>query len=376
MSDTVLIAAFSGRALAESARRSGLRPLVVDCFGDEDTKHAAENLECLPARVQTGFKRKQLLAALDKLVAASSSEPIGIILGGGFECSPKLVEAVAKNFKILGNTPKTIRRTKNPDVFFSILEQHRIPHPKTQRAPPKDTQDWLSKRIGGSGGLHIKPYRSQSRPDSRRYYQQSLPGVPVSLAGVVGENTLALRFYTQWLSQTEKRPFRFGGLAGPISVNSALAARMIDAASTLTEEFQLKGLVSFDFLMTQDDIWLLEINPRPTAALDVQDDENGTILHAHISASQGEDVTKTASETLKARAPSAMGYLYADRGTLNVPEMDWPNWAHDRPIAGTQVKTGQPLASVLTTSENLQPAINQCHNQLGHLEDLLYDQTQ
>ena len=36
-SPTVLIAGFSGRALAQSARRAGFRPLVVDCFGDADT---------------------------------------------------------------------------------------------------------------------------------------------------------------------------------------------------------------------------------------------------------------------------------------------------------------------------------------------------
>ncbi|MFC6049036.1 tetrahydromethanopterin C1 transfer protein, partial [Methylobacterium hispanicum] len=37
MTDAILIAAQSGRALAEAARRAGLRPLVADLFGDADT---------------------------------------------------------------------------------------------------------------------------------------------------------------------------------------------------------------------------------------------------------------------------------------------------------------------------------------------------
>ena len=38
----VLIAAQSGRALAQAARRAGLRPFVLDLFGDEDTLALAE----------------------------------------------------------------------------------------------------------------------------------------------------------------------------------------------------------------------------------------------------------------------------------------------------------------------------------------------
>jgi uncharacterized protein len=37
----VLLAAVSGRALAQSARRGGYLPLVADFFGDQDTVAAA-----------------------------------------------------------------------------------------------------------------------------------------------------------------------------------------------------------------------------------------------------------------------------------------------------------------------------------------------
>ena len=63
----VLIAAFSGRALAQSARRAGFTPLVVDCFGDLDARDAAHQLTCLPARVQVGFLKRPLIAALPTL---------------------------------------------------------------------------------------------------------------------------------------------------------------------------------------------------------------------------------------------------------------------------------------------------------------------
>ena len=45
-------------------------------FGDLDMQEAAEAWRCLPARVQVGFRRKPLVAALDELAASSSSVPI------------------------------------------------------------------------------------------------------------------------------------------------------------------------------------------------------------------------------------------------------------------------------------------------------------
>ena len=42
MSEAILIAAQSGRALAEAARRAGLRPFVADLFGDSDTLALSE----------------------------------------------------------------------------------------------------------------------------------------------------------------------------------------------------------------------------------------------------------------------------------------------------------------------------------------------
>ena len=76
--ETVLIAAFSARALAASARRAGYRPLVVDCFGDLDTAALAVASRCLPARVQVGFTARSLIAALESLVADAPSPPIGL----------------------------------------------------------------------------------------------------------------------------------------------------------------------------------------------------------------------------------------------------------------------------------------------------------
>ena len=86
---TVLIAGFSGRVLAASARRAGYRPLVVDAFGDDDTREIAQgNVRVLPQSFQRGFGFGSLQAALDELSGKAARAPIGLVLGAGFEDAP------------------------------------------------------------------------------------------------------------------------------------------------------------------------------------------------------------------------------------------------------------------------------------------------
>lgn len=63
---------------------------------------------------------------------------------------------------------------------------------------------------------------------------------------------------------------------------------MIEDAMTLTEELRLVGLVSFDFLGVDGAPVLLEINPRPSATLDILDGAHGAMFRAHVAACLGE----------------------------------------------------------------------------------------
>ena len=151
---------------------------------------------------------------------------------------------------------------------------------------------------------------------------------------------------------------------------------MIDHAMSLTDRLDLKGLVSFDFLITKNEPLLLEINPRPTAALDIQDDQNGSLFKAHLAACNDEDATAIANTALQSQNAAAIGYLYADQGPVCVPKLAWPQWAMDRPQVGTHIAKGQPLASAIARASSSADAMTRCHNHLGHLQDLLYGLSQ
>ncbi len=371
--ETVLIAGFSGRALAASARRAGYKPLVVDCFGDADTAEIAEASRCLPARVQVGFTARPLIAALESLAAEASSPPVGLVLGAGFECNPRLVQRLAERFTLIGNGADVIRRTKDPAHFFPLLDELGIQHPETRLDAPPVAGGWLMKRIGGSGGLHIHNCPAKPRPDKRRYFQRRVGGEAVSLLGLLSEKSAAFAVSRQWTSPLARRPFRYAGAAGSVELDPDLEARLIEAALAATEQLELKGMVSLDFLVENDDAWLLEINPRPGATLDVFDDQAGTLFKAHLDASQGGDPAALLAAEWHPPIARAAAFLYADRGPLTVREVNWPHWVADRPRPGSTVGAGQPLATVLAEGTALDEVRETCVARLGALEKLLYE---
>ncbi len=371
--ETVLIAAFSARALAASARRAGYRPLVVDCFGDDDTLAIAEASRCLPARVQVGFTFRPLLAALESLAAESASAPIGLVLGAGFECNPRLVAKLGEHFTLIGNDADTIQRAKDPQQFFSVLDNLGIPHPETRLDAPSQSDGWLMKRVGGSGGLHIHNCPAKPRPDKRRYFQQRQAGEQISLMGLVSDKSAAFAASRQWTDPLPRRPYRYGGAVGSLPLDEDLEARLIEMSLAVSETLSLKGIVSFDYLVADGAPYLLEVNPRPGATLDVFDDASGTVFKAHVEAARGGDPAALLASDWHPPIARAAAFLYADHGPLTVGKVDWPEWVADRPRPGSTIGGGQPLATVIAEGLAVDDVQATCLERLGQLETLLYD---
>lgn len=345
--NTVLIAAAAGRALAASARRGGYVPLVADFFGDQDTLALAAGHEHLRAGLERGMDEAELLSALAAL--ARGHAPLGIVCGTGFEDRPHLLARLAERWLLIGNSPRTIAEVKDPLALARVCRDLGIPHPPITVHPPSDPSGWLVKRWGGAGGVHVRPIdgiaRSSSSISGRpsHYYQRRVPGDAVS-ALVLGNGTsgLVLGFSTQWAAPAAERPFRFGGAARPAELAPSIAARLAAAVRRLIAAVPLKGLNSIDFLVDGDDFWLLEINPRPGATLDIFEPPQGSLFAWHVCACAG----MLPEHVQIPEAATAIAIVYAENDVAVTPGFDWPQWTADRPMAGTIVRAGDPLCTV------------------------------
>ncbi len=115
------------------------------------------------------------------------------------------------------------------------------------------------------------------------------------------------------------------------------------ALAALVTATGLRGLVSADLLVEGDAWWLLEVNPRPGATLDVLDRAAQPLFSAHLAAADG----RLPEHRSIRPGAAATEILYAGTEIPSVPVLDWPDWAMDRPPAGSRVEAGAPICTVL-----------------------------
>ncbi len=356
VTDAILIAAQSGRALAEAARRAGLRPYVADLFGDADTLDLAAAHRPLPGRFGSGrIGGAAVLAALDDLAGGAPSRPVGLVLGSGFEGAPDLMAALAERHRLLGAAPDAVAALKDPCALAALCAELAIPHPPVRLNAVADPENWLLKRVGGSGGSHIRR-AGAGRVPAGAYLQARVPGRPHALnvlAEPGGIRVLALT--EQWCAPSPLRPFRYAGAlargageAGPVP--AAIRGEIAEAVARLAARAGLRGLASADCLVSEAGWWLTEINPRPGATLDVLDRRGEPLILAHIAACRGEGMS-TGPDPVDAAAAEI---CYADQDLAPVPAVPWPDHVRDRPRASTTVRRDAPLCTVLADGPDAQ----------------------
>ncbi|WP_246251789.1 ATP-grasp domain-containing protein [Ancylobacter pratisalsi] len=344
----VVIVGVAARGLAAAARRAGLRALVLDLFGDDDTRELA--LAAIPLRRIGAFAIDP--ADLYEQLAIHAGPDIPVVLGTGFEHQPEVVERLAARFRLVGNGPPTLAWTKEPLMLARLLHNLGIPHPQVFADHAPAGMRTLEKRIGGSGGWHVKP-ASESRGWGW-YLQEELQGRTVSALFLGnGHKARLLAFSEQWCEPSEDAPYRYGGAAGPIRLDPSIEASIASALDAVVNAAGIVGLASADLMLTGDGWSLIEINPRPGASLDVFDHEPlPPLLRLHFEACRGE------LPDLALLTPEAAG-MVRGAGVFYAPfsfEMrldPLPDWVADRPPQGTRIETGEPICTLFAAGRDV-----------------------
>ncbi|MFI5013487.1 MAG: ATP-grasp domain-containing protein [Hyphomicrobiales bacterium] len=335
----MLIAAISGRALAIAAREAGYAPLVADLFGDQDMRAAAIMSTTAPGNLESGFDEQGLIDSLTRLAAGRTCE--GLVCGSGFEDRPEILAQLAQIWPLLGNSADTVRRAKDPFGFARLCAKLDVPHPPVRETCPSNPRNWLGKRIGGSGGAHVQAAGKAAEGPGTIYYQRRVAGRAVSALFLAdGEDARVLGFSAQWSDPAPHAPERYGGAVRPAGIGQRLRHRLVRYLRSLAPALGLRGLNGADFLISGEDAWLIEINPRPGATLDLFD--AASLFALHVDACRG---------ALPAQMPrfpgaAAAAIAYAPRRISQMPQLDWPDWSADRQTAGSSVCAGEPLCTI------------------------------
>jgi predicted ATP-grasp superfamily ATP-dependent carboligase len=367
----LIVAGISARMMTESARAGGFEVIALDLFGDADTRHAAQMWEPIGDPATLRISPEMTLTALARL--RQRPHVVGWVAGAGFEDQPELLAAGAKLLPLLGNSAQTIQRIKTPESFFATLQDLGIPHPETRLTPPENPADWLCKQVGGAGGWHIRP-ASQSAMDLPVYYQRVASGVPMSAVFLaIPGKVNVLGIHRQWMGQRELIPYMFEGVSGPVALSASLTQKISDAANALSQAFELVGMNSLDFLLEDAEFTVLEVNPRPTAALALYDEMFARgLMDAHIQACQG-----MLPQFEHEHAPSAQGYRAVFthheqhiNASLSATLMR-AGWCHDIPVPGTYIGADEPFCTVSARAPSLAVVDAMLHDRSAQINDLL-----
>jgi uncharacterized protein len=339
----IIVVAYSARALASSAAHAGFAPLSIDVFGDDDTRQMSLAAMKLEGGLSDGLTHDKVAGAVETLI--STHDPIGLVYGAGFEHQSETIAAIAGGIRIFGNQAETLKRAKDPLALARICEANGVRHPQVAFAPPDQPELWLMKRRGGAGGAHIAAAHGAGNASSDCYFQRRVAGKSVSALFLATEKKAEIiGLSMQWTAPTPASPFRYGGAAGPIRVDRAQTGEIARSVAAIATELDLVGLNSADFLVSNDAVWLIEINPRPGATLDVFESSENPLLGRHIAACEGR-----LRPTSRSLAFKAAEIVYAPCDLVMREEWNWPDWIVDRPSPGTRIAARDPLCTALAS---------------------------
>ena len=364
MSGNILIVGSSARAAAQSALRSGFQPLAIDQFNDRDL------VSICPA--------KQVADYPMGIVELARKFPLcPFLYTGALENYPRVVAAVSRERRLLGNGPEVLHAVRNPMLLQSALADCGLSSPALLKSgEPVPPGEWLTKPLRSGGGIGIRriategishrhrnapadvgPGATSSETQSARFVQRFVSGEPIS-ALFLGNGREAT-----WLGATRQLigcdwagcdRFLYVGNIGPLNVSPGVARVLTQIGACIAQRFCLLGLFGVDAVLRGDEVWVLEVNPRYTGAVEIL--ERATRLRAiqlHFEACHEQPLPST---EFPADGICGKAILYSRR-QLTIPKQfsEWSDAQNtksdipvvaDLPATGTTIHQRQPICTV------------------------------
>ncbi|HEY7860976.1 MAG: ATP-grasp domain-containing protein [Gemmatimonadales bacterium] len=338
----VLLAGVSVRALAESAARAGCDVSAIDAYGDLDLRRIAHTVAA--PRGDDG--------RIDALAVARTSRQIEadlVAYVSNFENAPDAVRAMARGRTLVGNPPAILRRVRDPLALARALSRLGLPTPIVRASAPlpADTTRWLLKPRSSGGGHGIVQWTRGMRIPRTSVVQQRVRGAPGSIVFVAdGEHALPLALTRQLAGDTEFGADGFAYCGSILEPNHpVLLAHASELARRVTREFALRGVCGIDFIARDSIPYAIEVNPRPTASMELVERATGcSIWLAHVAG-----CTRTlAMPPAPARHSEGKAVLYARRSVVLGDTTRWltdPD-VRDIPAPGERVARGSPICTI------------------------------
>ncbi|PPD29379.1 MAG: ATP-dependent carboxylate-amine ligase [Methylomonas sp.] len=357
ITDKILVIARSARMLAQLAVWAGNAPIAIDCFADTDTQALA--LESIKVN---SLGLADLHVAVESV--AGRHGLTHVIYGSGFEEHIDSLRYLQTRFVVLGNSAELMRRLQDKQAFFGQLEQLGICYPHSVFSTPSDDADWLIKPVCGEGGAGISIFAKVDVVDRQDvYWQRRLDGEVYSVLFVASQGRVKLLgFNRQWPVDADAGDFVFSGICNHAELAPGKRSLLAEWFEKLVGVYPLQGLGSLDFILHEQQCYLLEINARIPASAQLY---GQSMLALHCQACAG------VLDEIEAVEPLGYQVVFAAQDTVIPAGMIWPDCAIDRPADGAFVGKGEPVCSIIAGGMDADQVVNRLRHQKNIIEQLL-----
>ena len=352
--------------MAQSAHRAGIPVHAVDLFRDTDL------VESCVSSMQIDRYPDGFIDAARRLPAAAWCHV------GGLENRPDILEAIAAERPLAGSSACAVRLVRDPAWLAARAAEVGVAMPATHGSHagvPRDGSH-LVKPIASAGGRGIRRWTAAARdvPSVPCVWQRWIAGMPCSAAYVAADGGTDLLFTTRQLVGWP--PSRGAEFAWCGAITRCLPTEVATVVERLGSHVAtaagLRGLFGIDFVIGDDGcVNPLEVNPRPTASMELWDRSGaGAIATSHLAACGLADVP--ASPT-SGRYHTAVGHrsfgkavLFATRPAVVAADSfdRWMRWRDDWrdgdglpavadiPAPHTSIPRGGPVLTVFAAGDD------------------------
>jgi predicted ATP-grasp superfamily ATP-dependent carboligase len=259
------VVGISARAAVQSLARVGCSAWAIDLFADADLQRLATVRRC---------PTQDYPHALLQLATHFPSSPF--LYTGGLENHPQIIAGLMAIHELWGNCPETVQAVRDPwqlalrfpDGFAPVL-------PRNQACP--SSGQWLCKPLRSGGGTSIRLAQAGEIPDDQHYLQKYIEGISAS-AVCLDDRCLGVTQQLLGRSWLHTQGFCWCGNVGPWTDDSEVLTLCERWCRKFQNAFGLQGIWGFDFIRHREGIYIVEINPRYPASVEVLEHAFSTAL--------------------------------------------------------------------------------------------------
>jgi predicted ATP-grasp superfamily ATP-dependent carboligase len=334
----VLVVAVSARMIAQLAVADGYEVTALDRFGDVDLRAIAPGATAAS---------NDALAAL-----AAGIEADAVVYGGGLENRADLVTQLSQGRELLGTPADLLDAVRDPWSVAAAARAAGCKAPETRSIDdlpaPAEPNGWLRKPRHGGGGRGVRRWMG-GRLRTTDILQRHIQGLSCSAVAIADGRGAAVLGITEQLH----RPPGFGWTGNltpprlPEGEQAELGGRLRAVCTEIAGRFGVRGAFGVDAIWDGRQAWVLEVNPRPPAGLELFGPGS---FKAHVLAARGLGLPVAGSPPAT-RCAKVKLVLFAPRD-LRAPDPGWwpAGLVRDIPHAGETIRRGEPVCTLISAT--------------------------